>query len=308
MKIFYFILFAIATCIVAASGQSSKVVFNPFFRGNNFFSSAYEEKNFMAFEGKMPTDALAFFTSFDANAGNVTYNQANAIIKIEASYLVKRRIKNNIRFLKKIFEHVHKVYLKKYHTYSLFSHLIQNQSYDCLTGTALYAMVLDEMGITYELYETANHAYLIVNLGKEKVLFESTDPINGFIADAAQIEATQQRYAMEIPTNFNHLLGMVGHKSKPFTTLKVYTEKVNLIEFAGLYYYNQAVVYYNLKKYKNAVNTLEKAYTLYPSKRIINLLLVAIQEVLKEDLDKYELKKYIAKTKFYTMQGQGYFD
>jgi len=303
-------LFSFIVCLSSSNclGQGTKIN-NPFFKEQNFFSSSFEAQNFNQLVGQKTSDPGLFFSSFEQEASKTQYAMLQKTIREEVSYLVQRRVKNNLRFLRKIFEHIHKAHLKKYRTYSTFGQLWNNKIFDCLTGTALYAMIFDEMGIRYDLFETANHSYLIVRLGKERVLFESTDPINGFITETAEIETTQQRYAKDIPLDFDNLLGMVGYKRTTVNTIKVYSESITLLQLSGLYYYNQAVVYYNLKKYRAAVNTLEKAFTLHPSKRILNLLLVAVQEVLKEEnLQKSDLKKHIAKTRFYSTQGHGFFD
>ena len=305
LAVFSFILFI---CNYFCLGQATSVN-NPFFKEQNFFSSSFEERNFNQLTIQINQDPGLFFSSFEPEGNKIQYALLQKTIQEEVSYLVQRRVKNNLRFLRKIFEHIHKIHLKKYRTYSTFGQLLNYKIFDCLTGTALYAMIFDEMGIRYDLFETANHSYLIVRLAKERVLFESTDPVNGFITGAPEIEATQQRYAKDVPLDFDNLLGMVGYKRTPGNTIKVYSEKITLFQLSGLYYYNQAVVYYNLKKYRDAVNTLEKAFSLHPSKRILNLLLVSVQEVLKEDnLGKNDLKKYIAKTHFYSTQGQGFFD
>lgn len=307
-KILLSLLYVNSTYISVIYGQSATLA-NPFFKEPDFFISKWEQQNFNNIQSEIYTNPLLFFTSFEKEAYQSKTQIALSEIQKEATYLAQHRIKNNRRFLKKIFEHVHLQYLKKYRTYSDFYQLFDANNFDCVTGTALYALIFNEMGIGYELHETANHSYLIVSLGTEKALFESTDPLNGFITAPEIIEETQTRYAQEMAIDFNNLMGMVGHKKSIAKTLKVYSETISLSQLAGLYYYNHAVVYYNLKNYKTAVNALEKAYTLHPSKRILTLLLVAIQEVLKtENLNATELKRYIAKSKYYTHLGNGFFD
>ena len=292
------------TCHLSCSGQ---VTTNPFFKEPNFFSSKWEQEIFLKQEEeKVP---LYFFTSFENSASSNNATIAMQAIKEEARYLARHRIKNNRRYLRKIFEHVHLVFLKKYSTYSNFNRIFDVHHFDCVTGTALFAALFDEMGIGYDIYETANHSYLIVRLGQEQALFESTDPLNGFILDPDSIAKTQAKYAHEIATDFNNLLGMVGYKNAPINNLKVYSERIDLRKLAGLYYYNQAVIFYNIKEFKKSVNALEKAFTLYPSKRIMNLLLISIQEVLRlQNLSRDELKRHIAKTNYYAYRGQEFFN
>ncbi|TAH24723.1 MAG: hypothetical protein EAZ07_09050 [Cytophagales bacterium] len=282
---------------------------NPFFEESNFFNSNWEKKNFLALQNNQNPKPLNFFISYEKNVNEAIYKKYATILEKETQYWSGRKIKNKLKYLKRIFEHVHLIYLKKYRTYTTFPQLFENNGYDCLTGTTLYALIFESLGFQYTIYETANHTYLIVKLGQETVLFESTDALSGFISDPEIIEETIQKYASQIAPDFNNIIGMIGQKKTVFAPYKTYSEKISIYQLAGLYYYNQGIVDYNLKNYKASIYTLEKAYTLYQSKRILSLLIVSIQEMLKtENLPYSEIKKYTAKTKFYSSLNPEFFD
>ncbi len=82
------------------------------------------------------------------------------------------------RLLKKVFFQVHKEYLKEYVPYQSFQDLFETGTYGCLTGTALYAFLLEELGFEYEIIETNYHMFLLVNAdGHEASRFDRSQRI-----------------------------------------------------------------------------------------------------------------------------------
>jgi tetratricopeptide (TPR) repeat protein len=298
----FFMMILYSSCLTAQDH-----FFNPFMKEKGFFISGSEEKFFAALERNQPSDPLLPLLLFSQNP---SYTSENVIQQLEnfCQDMEKRTHRSEVAFLKKIFLEVHRKYLKKYQRYATFDRLFQDGSYDCLTGTALYALVLDRLGFSYSIHETSRHSYLIAYANHTPVLLETTDPLGGFIAEADRIRQREEQYSKDIASDFNLIQGLTGFR-KEGETVRIFHEVIGLQQITGLHYFNQGVIQYNIGQYRKAVTLLEKAYTLYPCKRNLSLLLMSIRMVLAEqDLSGYDLRRYTGKTSFYSMNAGKYFN
>src|SRR5689334_20370888 len=68
--------------------------------------------------------------------------------KLEKKQHSVKKEKDFVRF---IFTKTHQEYLKAFKPYASFNELFSDGDYNCLTGTILYALVLNHFGIQYEV-------------------------------------------------------------------------------------------------------------------------------------------------------------
>ena len=281
---------------------------NPFLNDRKIFTSRFERSLFLDLEKNANTEVLDIFFVFADSANEKLVVKSKERLLNSFAELDLKRHHSETHFLRYIFSHLHKFYLKKYQRYSTFDRLFLDGSYDCLTGTALYSLALNYYGFNYTIHETSLHSYIIVHTSKRDIMLESTDPLNGFIDDKDYIVASENKYSEEISNEFKNLYGMTGYK--PITSgVRYYNESIDLKSMAGLHYYNQAVIDFNLSNFRSSVVNLEKAYTIYPSKRILNLLLMAIKLVLQEkNISKKDIAVYSGKTSYYTLGSARFFN
>jgi hypothetical protein len=145
------------------------------------------------------------------------------------------------------------------------SDLLQDGKYDCLTGTALYAIILSELGVDYSIYEFDFHVFLVASVNGDSVLLESTDPYYGFVNRSDQISKHINQYLTgeESPQNSNAPVGSNGHQYSSHIN-----NRITLNELAGLQYFNLAINAFNQGEVELASSLLNKANLLYPSQRI----------------------------------------
>lgn len=155
--------------------------------------------------------------------------------------------------LERVFYYSHRKKLSWYHNDVLFSDLFESGKYDCLTGTAFYAAILDQLSIPYNIYEFNYHVFLMAYLDGEKVLIEPTDAINGFITDEKEIARQIEKFKAEDGMTLN---------------IDAVNNIISLEDLAGLQYYNMGIDLYNQGKFDKAFTNIQKANFLYPSKRI----------------------------------------
>jgi len=177
-----------------------------------------------------------------------------------------RRGTDHQGILKQVFDEGRRQFLLSYDkNYPHFSRLFTDGSYNCVTGTALYAWVLHRLGYRVQLHETAFHAYLTVRTEHTVYLMDATDPHNGFVAGAAAVGKRELWYTgNEIPK------GIVFHRL------------ISIRELCGLQYYNQAVVAFNRQAYEQSLFYLQQALALYPQSDRIRQLKETTQRLQRE--------------------------
>ncbi len=172
----------------------------------------------------------------------------------------KDKFSSDQQYLQFIYKYVHRKSLKRYKTYvTLEETLSKSGYYNCLTGTLLYGLILNELGFDITIREFSYHVLLIVNLEDKKVMIESTDPLNGFVVGDIAVNKRIAAYKAEDSQKKRNTV-------YDFTT--VIDNEISIEQLVGLHFYNQAINSLNQLKINAASLEITKAFQLYPSKRI----------------------------------------
>lgn len=246
-------------------------------------------------QGAMPLTApnsktLGYFINYN-NAEGVTAAPAVEDIEIFISKLASKResFKNEKAFLGHIFTKTHQRFLKHYQEFTTFNQMLEKGRYNCLTGTALYALILEDLDFRYEIIETNHHIFLLAETTDGKILFESTDPLKGFVDNDSEIQKRLTIYKQNIP-----VLSAASDKTYYRFSVGLYNS-IDLNEILGLLYYNLAVEAYNKKDIQSSINNLEKAVQLYQSPRTEEfskiILLTIIESKIENNLKENFLRR-----------------
>ena len=194
-------------------------------------------------------------------------NDDAALEKFErvVEQLAKRQHQYNdeAEFIEYLYYHTHQKLLKQYQQYSSIAETLVNGDYDCLTATTVYSLILTELSINYALVETNYHIYILVNPDTDnEILIETTDPRNGVMSNAREIQEAKTKYRTENLTNrdtqitfeFNIERRLVGN------------------ELLGLLYYNQSIRELNNSQWVKARNLIYEALRYYPNERVTTLI------------------------------------
>lgn len=178
---------------------------------------------------------------------------------------------SNEEMLRIIFYRAQQLMLNKYVQFSSFNELIQNGSFDCVSGTTLYALILDRYDFKYDIKETSFHVFLIVHLQEKEYIMESTSPLDGFIEDEGEIENFISKYE---PSPSERVQQKISEKSgmltSPLHQPLVYNS-ISLEELIGLQFFNRAISHYNQEQFFEAYNNIIKAKKYYASERLLTL-------------------------------------
>lgn len=206
---------------------------------------------------------------------------SNAIQEEKVDALVDRIAtqpkKSDRQILRTAFNVTHRQVLKQYNQYASFGELFSSGSYDCLTATALYSILLSRLGFEHQIIETNFHIFLLVDSKEGQVLLESTDPIGGF---EYQPERIKQRI-----TTYLKDQNQLPAPGEPIVTYDIF-EEVSQEELIGLLYYNQCVKAFNNQQWGNARVLLSKAKEFYRSPRITEMESVLIGTIAVLELEK----------------------
>jgi hypothetical protein len=217
-------------------------------------------------------DALLSTTSPGADAKERTEAQLQSFVQPLLNHEWPEQ-----KLLRKTFHRLHTTFLKKYEAYSDFGAIFSSGQYDCLTATALFSQVLDQLNVSYEIIETNYHIFLIVRTSKGEVLLETTDRWSGFVTGEAAISRRKGNYRRNTMLADNSANSFYQY---PFSLY----QEISPEKLTGLLYFNQAVRAYNHHDWMTSATTLEKANALYASPRCRELGALLIQTVSKSSM------------------------
>jgi len=154
---------------------------------------------------------------------------------------------DSIALLRVIFQKTHQRLLKNYRQHSTFSNMLDQGSYDCVSGSAALGLLLDRYGYSFDVVETDYHVFIQVYLEGKTIILESTLPVGGMITAPSAVSNYLAAYLSEgAPVARNISEGLAG------------------------------IVQFNKQNYKQANDLLTKAYARYPSERIEGLKALSI--------------------------------
>lgn len=244
------------------------------------FHSSYEKnviKNYL--EGHISPFDLQLISDPSVSEASVASYASNFDRILNDLKVKQKNIKSDDRFLSWLFYKVHRKVLKSYRPYTTVAETLSNGSYDCLSASTLYALLLKELGYDVNLIETTYHIYLTLEVEGKMIMLESTDPLYGFITNQAEIR--QRLSEMESEVEF---------KTNTYQFKHNYESVVSLTKLTGLQYFNVAVEAYNSKHLIPTITYLEKASLFYHSERITEFGLVLASAIQNDDRIALETK------------------
>ena len=112
---------------------------------------------------------------YEVNPNEQLEERAVKIVQEYCHYLKKfDRLAPKSR-VKKVFSDIKKKHLYSYRLDTFFPDLFGRKTYNCVTGTALIAIIFDELSIPYSIVKVPNHVYLVAYPKTLKIGVESTN-------------------------------------------------------------------------------------------------------------------------------------
>ncbi len=235
------------------------------------FTSAFEKDSYTSYQ-RSNTDFLKLFL---ANAPDPDFYVKHFTEKINVTIEEIKSsgvlAKKNSKKVKYIYDLVHKRFLVKYETENRFYEIEKNGNYNCVTATALFAIIFEKLNIPYRIVELPTHVYPVAYPESDNIRLETTAPLFGFTA-----------YSTEFKTQFvtNLKKQKVIAADDMTVTDELFnkhffgSETVSLTGLIGIHYMNDALYYQDKEEAVKAHEQMTKAYVLYPCERTEYLLMV----------------------------------
>lgn len=231
------------------------------------------EKNVIKTYKQKSTDTIKVFLGIDesmnTNEANILSTQYYNVFKA----INKKKIdtKSTAKKIKVVYPIVHDYFLKKYSTDDYFPSVFKTGAYNCVTASALYAMVFDKLKIPYKVMASPEHAYLIGNPGESSIVIETTNPN---FEKAIFTGEYKQQYVNYLKSS--KLISESEYKNK--STAEIFEEKFNEVKevsfnnLIGIQYYNKALSKFQNNEYDIAYILCQKAYFFFPDLQVKTLL------------------------------------
>ncbi len=251
-----FVLFLISISIITAVGRSQVI-------DTAIFSSDFEKMTFLRYldyQEIKPLDLLSCPVHSEGIEKENEKKLGEITGRLNDNKIGKKKLKKQIR---EIYRLVQENYLKVYSEEASFNELLSSGKYNCVSGSALYALILDRFNIDYEIMSTPDHVYLIAGNGYDRFMIETTYPVDGVFYYDDRFKSDYIEYLVQV-----EFISEEDFISRTIDDLfeEHYEadEAIDMVQLASLQYYNRGVTLYEKSEYEKAIASFEKAKLLYP--------------------------------------------
>lgn len=232
------------------------------------FYSYFEEMAFYNFT-RGSEDVLMLFAAIDPDVNTNIYEGFKKDLKRELESIDNRKFQRvgEEKKISIIYDHVNAQVLTHYREKILFPHIFVNGTFNCLTASAYYGLMMDSLGIEYDFRETYDHVHPVAFPRTMQIKIETTDPVAGVEYYDQKLKRKFVDYLLEkkIMSRDEYYSNSI---EELFNRYFLPESSIGLLELAGLHYMNDALYKYDSEDYYAAFEQIKKAYYLYPSDRM----------------------------------------
>lgn len=247
---------------------------------STLFSSDFEHRIFQQIADSSDPEPVSLFIAMEYRSENMQIESKIASFTNELQGKIKPIATG--KKLKTIFTAVHNKFLDHYDEEAFFDDIFDNGKYNCVTASALFAIILDRLAIPYVIKETPVHVYLIADPGVSEYVIESTLPGEKMVQFDGRFKSNFVEYLHN-----NKIISEAEFRNSSTEDLfnKHYSndQTINLKQLAGIQYYNKGVFLFNKALYHDALVHFEKAEMLHPEDIIRYMKNNSLLNVLNEE-------------------------
>jgi hypothetical protein len=241
------------------------------------FNSEVEKKHFAQIASTGTVDYYQLLINSTAPPAGFSTAQYETFIQSKDWFRNPRSF--SAKELKKIYRDIHEAFFKQYTENPSFNQIFIDGNYNCVTASALYALLLDKLAVGYNIRETPTHVYIVAAPTSHNVVFETTTP--GIMVYSLNEKAKTQ-YLEYLASNkiISKEELVSGDKNELFDKHFYNDKPITIRELAGLMYYNLGVASLGVNNYVEAYKSFEKAYFLYPGTKLKYVLGMSLTSVM----------------------------
>lgn len=228
------------------------------------FKSAFEKEVFTNHSTASP---LELFLAISPEMTSDKVLSINREIKsfVDQLKLKKFESKKEHKKIKTLFDQTHASFLTKYEDVVNFGEIFNNKSFNCVSGSALYALILNDFKIPYVIKESPTHIYVVVNPNGSHIVLESTLPNVGFIDQSDHYIKNVLDQLIELKLLTQDEVDRVGYRSM-YNNYFFSEDTISIRALASIQYSNEAISYIEEDNNEKAIESIFKAQFLYESK------------------------------------------
>jgi hypothetical protein len=259
------------------------------------FHSEFEKNEFSKYYTQRQ-DTFMFFMAIDENITEIEaidyYQSFNSLFEI----IKKNKLghKKNKKDIERIFALIHNKLFEKYSVTDYFPQIFTKGTYNCLSASILYSLIYSRLEIPYKIYQTPNHVYLVMCLGEESMILETTNPdtkTNVYSSDYKK-EYVQKLKSIKI-VSANEMIDR--SVDEIFYEKHFKGEEAQFDNLFGFEYTNKALAKLNEDDVKTAYELFQKAYFFFPDPQLKKVLFsTLLKNIKKSDFNKIEDIDYLA--------------
>lgn len=167
-----------------------------------------------------------------------------------------------VKLMKELHRKVHDRFLTQYQYVVPFHEIFASGKYNCVSATALFALVLEALHIPYNIQEQPAHVYIMAYPDTKAISVEMTALKN------ASYLPTRKDVSRSIRSLYESGLisqADIANKSEQQIYQSFYNTNsvINLVELAGIQYFNEAIGLVNENHFEEALSSIYKAGRMY---------------------------------------------
>lgn len=232
-----------------------------------------EKNSLKAFQAKgNKADIIDLFLSHYTNKENFSSAKVHQLITDCVNDLKNETSgQDDVKKVKTIYKLVHKRFLNVYKLQNSFTNIFETGEYNCVSGSALYAIIFHLMDIPFQVVEAPQHVFLFAYPNSHRIAIETTMPQKGYFTFS---DSYVQKFI-----NYLHESKMISNEefenTSPNQLFEKYyfeTKGLSIQGLAAIQYANYAI--YDLEENENekALEEIKKAYFIHQSERTKYLL------------------------------------
>lgn len=270
-------LLAILLLLININSNGQPVLFEDL-----VFNSEFEKLQFELIRDGQP-DYFDLFLALDPLVTSTKATEFKSVFKSNVTTIQGKKYlqKSNDKKIKGVYNDVHDEFLEKYELQNRFSSVFSNGNYNCVSASALYALIFEYISIPYSIKEKPTHVYLMAFPNNDQLLVEATDPTGSFFNYNDRFKATVVGRLKDAK-----LISEGDYSNKTvdeiFNAFYYSDDNIELRELAGIQYLNDALYKLEANQTAAAYQQLKKSYYLYPKENISSMLVFLNVQLINE--------------------------
>jgi len=181
------------------------------------------------------------------------------INEIKSSDLLRR---SEVKLMKELHRKVHERFLTRYKYISPFHEIFETGEYNCVSATALFALVLEELNIPYNIQEQPNHVYIMAYPDTKAISVEMTAIKDAYYLPPRKDVSKAVGILVELGLTTQKEVQRQG-ALQVYNTFYNTNSEINLRQLCGIQYFNEAITAANENDYAGAFDAICKTEAYY---------------------------------------------